>query len=110
MSVEGSEIVYPPLPCVTRNCILCGFMFSDNDSKTKYWTWCDECFLTAPLNMRHEVCTPEDLALSDEQQKKVRETLKQRAIDKKNRVGKTTISKRKKEDDELDTALIFNQE
>lgn len=109
MTTEKSEMIYPPLPCVTRNCGLCGFMFSNNDSKTEYWKWCDECFLTAPLNLRHKVCTPEDLAASQALQKKTREALKQRAIDKKNRVGKTTISKRKKEEDELDSTLIYHQ-
>jgi len=109
MSFEGSEIVHPPLPCITRNCKLCGFMFSNNDSKTDYWNWCDECFLNAPLKVRHKVCTAEDLAASKEHQNKVRQLLKQRAIDKKNRVGKTTIAKPKKEDDDLDMDLIYNQ-
>jgi len=109
MSFEGSEIVYPPLPCVTRNCILCGFMFSNNDSRTDYWDWCDECFLNAPLTVRHKACTAEELAASLALQKKTREALKQRAIDKKSRASDTKSKSKKKEDDDLDMDLIYNQ-
>jgi len=85
-------------------------MFSNNDSRTAYWNWCDECFLNAPLTVRHKACTAEDLAASLALQKKTKEALKQRVIDKKNRVGKTTNSKaKKKEDDDLDMDLIYNQ-
>jgi hypothetical protein len=84
-------------------------MFSNNDSRTAYWNWCDECFLNAPLNVRHKDCTAEELAASLSLQKKTRESLKQRAIDKKNRVGKTTTAKVKKEDNDQDVHLIYNQ-
>jgi len=86
-------------------------MFSNNDSKTDYWDWCDECFLNAPLSVRHKACTAEELAASQELQKKTRESLKQRAIDKKSRASDTkSKSEKKKEDnDDLDIDLIFNQ-
>jgi len=109
MSFEGSEIVHPPLPCITRHCILCGFMFSNNDSKTDYWDWCDECFLNAPLSVRHKACTAEDLAASLALQKKTREALKQRAIDKKNRASDSKSKRKKEEDEDMDMHLIYNQ-
>ena len=109
MTFEGSEIVHPPLPCIARNCLICKFMFSNNDSRTEYWSWCDECFLTAPLNLRHKACTAEELAASLALQKKTREALKQRAIDKKSRTSDIKSKRKQKEDEDLDMDLIYNQ-
>lgn len=103
-----------------KTCSQCGFGFEDTiqdcpdfvpHSANQYADWCDLCFCELPLNSRFKRATPKDLEDMKERQEKTRESLKQRALDRKNKVGKTTTSK--KGGDDLESsggdALIFDE-
>lgn len=102
-----------------RICSQCGFGFEDAipdrpdfvpHATNQYADWCDLCFCEAPLNSRFRTTTPQELIDMKLRQEQTRQSLKQRALDKKNRVGKTTRGKRDGDDVEsFEDTLIFDE-
>lgn len=103
-----------------RTCSQCGFGFEDTipdrpdfipHFSNQYADWCDECFCELPLNSRFKRVTPQDLEDMRLRQEQTRQSLKQRALDRKNRIGKTTTKKKGGDDEDSGggDALIFNE-
>lgn len=76
-----------PIP---TKCVVCGFMFGRLDRLSEFMMWCDQCFVETDPKLRFKKTTPEDIAEMKARQEKTRQSLRQRAIDKKNKRGLTT--------------------
>ena len=80
----------------TELCSQCGFMFPKPNQNTLYFRdWCNNCIeeIEIPAQNRFPEATAEDLAEVKERHERTRQSLKQRALDRKNGIGRTTIQK-----------------
>lgn len=98
----------PPELSVVKTCIKCGLDFECFDRWNMYADWCYYCFAEIPPKDRFPKTTPEEIVQLKARQEKTRQSLKQRALDKKNKVGKTAGKKKDDDDRPDEDSLIFN--
>lgn len=103
----------PQEPPIVIKCIKCGFDFACYNKYNSYFNWCDDCFCDTPIKERYPATTPQELVEITIRQEKTRQSLKQRALDKKNRVEKTAGKKKTSDNDDNQNSsedfLIFNE-